>query len=154
SHPDAGSKERGRPMSGPRELFPPRPAKRGEGRGEGRALMIGVALLAACCAHAQPVARPYPAPAAGALIAALTARHAAVRGMNARVRATSWLGGDRVRATVNMLVERDGHLRFEAEVTLQGTVATLATDGAMFALYDAHKNEFSRGPACPANVAS
>ena len=74
--------------------------------------------------------------------------------MSARVRATSWLGGERVRATVNMLVERDGHLRFEAEVSLQGTVATLATDGATFALLDARKNELSRGPACPANVAS
>jgi Domain of unknown function (DUF4292) len=70
------------------------------------------------------------------------------------VRATSWLGGERVRATVNMLVERDGHLRFEAEVSLQGTVATLATDGTTFALHDARKNELSRGPACPANVAS
>ena len=78
--------------------------------------------------------RPYPAPAADALIAALSAQQAAVRGMNARVRATSWLGGERVRATVNMLVERDGHLRFEAEVSLQGTVATLATDGTTFAL--------------------
>ena len=53
-----------------------------------------------------------------------------------------------------MLVLRDGHLRFEAEVSLQGTVATLATDGTTFALYDARKNEFNRGPACPANVAS
>jgi hypothetical protein len=59
-----------------------------------------------------------------------------------------------VRATVNMLVERDGHLRFEAEVSLQGTVATLATDGSAFALLDARKNELARGPACPANVAS
>jgi len=123
--------------------------------GEGAAaLALAVAFVAACCAHAQPVARSYPAPAPDALIAALAAQQAAVRGMNARVRATSWLGGDRMRATVNMLVERDGHLRFEAEVSLQGTVATLATDGATFALYDAHKNEFSRGPACAANVAS
>jgi hypothetical protein len=53
-----------------------------------------------------------------------------------------------------MLVERDGHLRFEAEVSLQGTVATLATDGQRFALLDARKNELARGPACPANVAS
>jgi len=113
-----------------------------------------VAFLAACCAHAKPIARAYPAPAADALIAALSAQQAAARGMSARVRATSWLGGERVRATVNMLVERDGHLRFEAEVSLQGTVATLATDGTSFALYDAQKNEFSRGPACPANVAS
>jgi len=74
--------------------------------------------------------------------------------MNARVRATSWMGGERVRATVNMLVLRDGHLRFEAEVRIQGPVASLATDGTTFALHDVRKNEFSRGPACAENVAS
>jgi hypothetical protein len=115
---------------------------------------LALGLLVAGCGHAPPVARPYPAPAPEALTAALAARQQAVAGMGARVRATSWLGGERVRATVNMLVERDGRLRFEAEVSLQGTVATLATDGATFALLDARKNELSRGPACPANVAS
>ena len=115
---------------------------------------LALAAAAACCAHAQPVVRPYPAPTADVLLAALSAQQAGVRGMNARVRATSWLGGERVRATVNMLVERDGHLRLEAEISLQGTVATLATDGTSFTLYDAHRNEVSRGPACPANVAS
>jgi hypothetical protein len=59
-----------------------------------------------------------------------------------------------VRATVNMLVQRDGHLRFEAEVSLQGMVAALATDGTTFSFFDSHKNELSRGPACPDNVAS
>jgi hypothetical protein len=87
-------------------------------------------------------------------MATLTARQAAVRGMSARVRATSWLEGERVRATVNMLVQRDGHLRFEAEVSLQGMVAALATDGTTFSFFDAHKNELSRGPACPDNAAS
>ena len=115
---------------------------------------LALCALAACCAHAQPVVRPYPAPTADVLLAALSAQQAGVRGMNARVRATSWLGGERVRATVNMLVERDGHLRLEAEISLQGTVATLATDGTSFTLYDAHANQVSRGPACPANVAS
>jgi len=132
------------------------PSPREAGRGvRDLAALVAVVLVAACCAHAQPMAtRPYPAPSADALISALSAQQAAVRGMNARVRATSWLGGERVRATVNMLVERDGHLRFEAEISLQGTVAVLATDGTAFSLYDAHKNELSRGPACPANVAS
>jgi hypothetical protein len=119
-----------------------------------RRLVLALCLAGTGCAHAPPVARPYPAPAPEALLASVRARQAAVAGMSARVRATSWLGGERVRATVNMLVERDGHLRFEAEVSLQGTVATLATDGAAFALLDARKNELSRGPACPANVAS
>jgi hypothetical protein len=106
------------------------------------------------CHHAPPVQRPYAAPTGDELAQLLAARAATVTSLNARARATSWLGGERVRATVLMLVERDGHLRFEAEVSLQGTVATLATDGRTFALLDAHKNELSRGPACPANVAS
>jgi hypothetical protein len=118
------------------------------------AFVLALLVVGSGCPSPPPVARPYPAPTPEALMAALAARQRAVPGMSARVRATSWLGGERVRATVNMLVERDGHLRFEAEVALQGTVATLATDGGTFALYDARKNELSRGPACPANVAS
>lgn len=117
-------------------------------------LLAAVVVLAAGCPHPGPIARPYPPPSAEQLLATLKSRQAAVPGMSARVRATSWLSGERVRATVNMLVERDGRLRFEAEVSLQGTVATLATDGGAFALLDARKNELSRGPACPENVAS
>jgi outer membrane lipoprotein-sorting protein len=126
-----------------------------EGRA-GRAAALGIAALALGCAQAPapPATRPYPAPLAETLLAGLRAHQAAVTSASARVRATSWLGGERVRATVNMLMVRDGHLRFEAEVSLQGTVATLATDGNTFALYDARRNELSRGPACPANVAS
>jgi outer membrane lipoprotein-sorting protein len=139
---------------GVRAISPRSPREAGRGV-RALAVFVAVGALTACCAHAQPITtRPYPAPPPDALIAALSAQQAAVHGMNARVRATSWLGGERVRATVNMLVERDGHLRFEAEISLQGTVAVLATDGTTFALYDAHRNEFSRGPACPANVAS
>lgn len=106
------------------------------------------------CAHAPPANRPYPPPTAEELLGALAARQKAVTAASARVRATSWLGGERVRATVNMLIVRDGHLRFEAEVSLEGTVATLATDGNRFELWDMRKNELDRGPACPANVAS
>jgi outer membrane lipoprotein-sorting protein len=114
-----------------------------------------LSLMVGCsCAHAPPAVRPYPAPASDELLASLAAQQKAVRGMSARVRATSWLGGERIRATVNMLVQRDGRLRFEAEVSLQGPVASLATDGTSFALYDVRKNLFSRGPACAENVAS
>lgn len=117
-------------------------------------VLLLLALPLAGCPRPGPIARAYPAPAADALLGALQARQAAVPGMSARVRATSWLSKERVRATVNMLVERDGRLRFEAEVSLQGTVATLATDGGTFALLDNRKNQLSRGPACPENVAS
>jgi hypothetical protein len=116
--------------------------------------LFSIAVVLSGCVHAPPVARPYAAPSAAALAGLLATRADVVRSLNARARATSWLGGDRVRATVLMLVERAGHLRFEAEVSLQGTVATLATDGERFEFLDVRKNELSRGPACPANVAS
>jgi len=118
------------------------------------ALALASLLTGAGCVHAPPVTRPYPAPTADELAGLLAARATAVRALNARARATSWLGGERVRATVLMLVARDGHLRFEAEVSLQGTVAALATDGRSFAFLDVRKNELARGPACPGNVAS
>ncbi|MEO8214244.1 MAG: hypothetical protein ABI560_13680, partial [Myxococcales bacterium] len=117
-------------------------------------LAATLALLASGCPRPQLVARPYPPPPAAMLREALLARQRLVTSMNARARATSWLGGDRVRATVMMLVDRPGRLRFEAEVSLQGTVAVLATDGRRFAFLDTMKNELRRGPACPANVAS
>jgi len=117
-------------------------------------LWAALAIAVAGCPQPHPITRPYAAPTPEALRAALQARHAAVPGMSARVRATSWISGERVRATVNMLVERDGRLRFEAEVSLQGTVATLVTGRGSFALLDARKSELSRGPDCPANVAS
>jgi outer membrane lipoprotein-sorting protein len=116
-------------------------------------LVLAIAVTSGCT-RGFTAKRPYAAPSSAELVALLDARAASVKSLNARARATSWIENERVRATVLMLVERDGHLRLEAEVSLQGTVATLATDGRTFALLDAHKNEFSRGPACPANVAS
>jgi hypothetical protein len=108
------------------------------------------------CAHQRNAVRvrTYPAPTAAELIARLGARQADLASLNARVRATSWLGGDRVRATVLMLVERSGKLRFEAQVSLQGTVAVLATDTERFSLLDVAHNELRSGPACPRNVAA
>lgn len=109
--------------------------------------------LAGCPRHLR-LQRPYAAPTAAELSTTLIERQKAMTSMNARARVTSWMGGDRVRATVLMLVDRPGRLRVEAEVSLQGTVAVLATDSERFAFLDAVKNEMRRGPACPANVAS
>ena len=111
-------------------------------------------LLLPACHRRGRVERPYAPPTAAELRDVLRARQESVKTMNARARATSWLGGDRIRATVLMLVDRAGRLRLEAEVSLQGTVAVLATDGNRFAFLDMQRNELRRGPACPANVAS
>ncbi len=120
-------------------------------------LCVALALsasLASGCAGSRLSVRPYAPPTADELLAAVRTRQAAVTGMNAEARATSWLGGERVRGTVQMLVARGGQLRFEAEVALQGTVAALAVDRGQFTFIDHQKHRFRVGAACPANVAS
>lgn len=112
-----------------------------------------LALLAFGCAGTSKTVRPYPAPSAQDLMAALKARQKSIQSINAETRTTSWLGGERVRGTVQMLAARDGRLRFEAEVPLQGTVAALAVQGGQFTFIDYQKHVFRQGPACPANVA-
>ena len=109
-------------------------------------------LLAACAT--VPAQRTYPVPSADELLAALRARQAAAHSLNLETRTTSWLGGERVRGTVQMLVERVGNLRFEAEVSLQGTVAALAVHDNTFVFVDHQKKTFRQGPATPGNVAS
>jgi hypothetical protein len=110
---------------------------------------------AGCGCGTQFVAqRPYPTPDGQALLGELRARRQALAAADLETRTTSWLGGQRTRAGVLMLVERSGRLRFEAEVALQGTVATLVTDGTTFSFLDLQNNLFRRGPACPENVAT
>lgn len=129
------------------------------GRLTGRLQTLGlalavVALAATGCAGTRAATRGYAAPTTDELMAAVRSRQAEVAGMNVEARATSWLGGERVRGTVQMLVERSGRLRFEAEVALQGTVALLTVDQGRFAFIDHGKHIFRQGPACPANVAT
>jgi hypothetical protein len=119
------------------------------------ALLLGLlAGLGGGCAATRAATRAYPPPTAAELVTAVRARQAAVMGENVEARATSWLGGERVRGTVQMLVARDGRLRFEAEVALQGTVAILAVANGRFTFIDHQKHLFREGPACPANVAT
>jgi len=127
----------------------------GLARANPRALLSLLGFFAAACSSASPPAvRVGPPPAPATLWQALAARQQAVHTMNARVRATSWIGGDRVRATVLMLVDRAGRLRFEAEVSLQGTVSILTTHDESFQMLDVRSGKLQQGPACPANVAS
>ncbi len=111
-------------------------------------------LLACGCGGMAKLVRAYPAPSEQELLGAVKARQDSVRGINVETRATSWLGGQRVRGTVQMLATRTGQLRFEAEVTLQGTVAALAVNDGQFTFIDYQKHVFRQGPACPANVAA
>lgn len=115
---------------------------------------LALASLAACaCASAGAGARPYPVPEAADLLEVLRLRHDMVRRVNLETRATSWLSGERVRATVEILAGRGGDLRFEAEIALAGAVAALAVHEDQFQLLDLRARVFRTGPACPANVA-
>jgi hypothetical protein len=108
--------------------------------------------LAGCATASVPRPATMPAPAATALLEALKQRQAAVRTLEIDTRTTSWLSGERVRATVPMLIDRGGRLRFEAEIPVQGSVAALVVRGHDFAFLDLQHHLFQEGPACPANV--
>jgi hypothetical protein len=118
-----------------------------------RRLALVFLLVAGCATAPKPRPTDQPAPAAATLMEALQQRQAALRTLEIDTRTTSWLGGDRVRATVPMLVDRAGRLRFEAEIPIQGSVAALTVHGHDFALLDLQHHVFHQGPACPANVA-
>jgi uncharacterized lipoprotein YbaY len=119
----------------------------------GCAVLLTISLLLAACATA-PAQRTYPAPTADELLVALRARQTVAHSLNLETRTTSWLGGERMRGTVQMLVERRGDLRFEAEVSLQGTVAVLAVHDGYFVFVDHQKKTFRQGLATPSDVAS
>jgi hypothetical protein len=117
-------------------------------------LTLFLGWLVVGCAGSKAIQRPYPAPDGDQLLRVLLARQSAVKSLNLETRATSWLGGERARGTVQMLVDRRGDLRFEAEVSLQGTVAALAVHEGRFIFIDHQKKMFRQGPATPGNVAS
>jgi hypothetical protein len=102
-----------------------------------------------------PVARPYPAPTASELMAKIAAHARQIHSLRAEARVEHTAeGGQRVKVTVRMLVERGGKLRLEAEAPLVGPVATLVSDGEHFALLDLRNHRFFEGPASACNVAS
>jgi hypothetical protein len=115
--------------------------------------LFTAALVVGCATAPQPRPPGQGAPAGSELLEALQHRQTALRTLEIETRTTSWLSGDRVRATVLMLVDRAGRLRFEAEIPVQGSVAALTVRGQVFALLDLQNHVFHEGPACPANVA-
>jgi hypothetical protein len=119
-----------------------------------RTWLLVVTAAASGCASTGQLARRYPTPTTDELTLALRSRQDSLRGINAEARVTSWLGGERVRGTVQLLATRQGQLRFEAEVALQGTVAVLAVSQGQFTFIDHQKRLYRQGPACPANVAA
>jgi hypothetical protein len=118
------------------------------------ALAGAAALATAGCGTGLMAKRPYPPTSPAGMLNQLRQRQGAITGADLETRTTSWLNGQRTRASVFMLIDRPGRLRFEAEIALQGTVATLITDGENFSLADFQNHLAKQGQACPENVAS
>lgn len=119
-----------------------------------RPFALGLVLFCAACPPPPPALRPYPAPKAGELMAAIAAQAHQVRSLRADAKVDHTAeGGKRVKVTLRMLVARGGQLRLEAEAPLVGPVATLVSDGQHFELLDLRNNRFFEGQASACNVA-
>jgi outer membrane lipoprotein-sorting protein len=115
--------------------------------------VAALALLVLRGSSCLNVKRPYKAPTAKEVIAALRVRSARVRTMRGETRMNHRTDQGKVKATVRMMASQGGRLRFDAVSPFDTPLATLVTSGGRFALVDAQKNRHYHGPASPCNIA-
>ena len=120
-----------------------------------RLLVVGALGVALAGCPVARVERPYAAPSAAEIVAALKARvaHAGALRIEAKV---DYLEdkGERVKLTMTFLVAAPDRLRIDAESPIGGaTIASLASDGRDFALLDVEHGRFLVGPSAPCNIA-
>lgn len=111
-------------------------------------------LFTATSCRLPPVERLYPAPTAQQLVVHLEHRRDGLRTLRAEAKVEYSEGHERIRLPMAFAVERPARLRIEADSPFGGqTAATLTSDGLMFDLLDARRQQFFRGPATPCNLA-
>lgn len=113
------------------------------------ALSLG-ALQGSSCIEAG---RPYTAPKAAELVAAVEARARKVRTIRAETRMSHRTSQGKIKATVRLMARRGGALRFDAVTPFDTPLATFVSDGETFGLVDAQKKRHFHGPASPCNIA-
>lgn len=121
-------------------------------RGQTVVLAVGALLLLRGSSCIQ-VERPYAAPTAAEVVAAIQARGQKVRSIRAETRMSHRTDQGKVKATVRLMVQRGGKLRFDAVTPFDTPLATLVSDGESFTLVDAKQNRHFHGPASPCNIA-
>ncbi len=114
--------------------------------------LIALAALPLVGARCASVARPYAAPTAQEVEAALRKRAVAVFALRAEARMSYRTNQGKVKATVRMMAARGGKLRFDIVSPFDTPLATLVTAEGKFALVDAQKNRHFYGPATPCNI--
>jgi hypothetical protein len=117
-----------------------------------RLALAAIALTFLAGARCASVSRPYAAPSATDVEAAVRKRGAAVRALRGEARMSYVTKQGKVKATVRMMAAQGGKLRFDIVSPFDTPLATLVTSGGSFALVDSQKNRHFHGPATPCNI--
>lgn len=117
-----------------------------------RSLLVAALLLATGCPSSK-IQRPYPEPAAQAILEHLRGLRDRATTLNAETKTDVRMGGERANVAVAILAEWGGKLRFIASDPNQATAADLASDGARYCFMDVHANCAECGPATADTVA-
>jgi len=119
-------------------------------------LLIGLALIALFLLRGSScvkITRPYKTPTAKEVLAALKVRSQKIKTLRAETRMSHQTAQGKVKATVRLMAELGGKLRFDAVSPFDTPLSTLVADGKNFALVDAKANRHYYGPATPCNLA-
>ena len=98
--------------------------------------------------------RPYPGARAGALLATLAAHQAAVRGMNASARATSWIDGSACARRSTCSSSATATCASRPRSACRGWSRRWPPTAPRSRSTTRARTSVNHGPACPANVAS
>lgn len=107
-------------------------------------------LLLLGCAKSPP---PSQLPNAQAAIDRMRATTSCGNAITADAKIDQFASQGRVRGELLMLAARPDQLRMDVLVPVQGSVATLSSDGKRFALRDLRNSRFYTGPATACNLA-
>ncbi len=102
------------------------------------------------CLHVE---RSYHPPTPQEVVAAVRARGLQIARIRAETRMSQRTSQGKIKATVRLMAERGGKLRYDAVSPFDTPLITLVSDGTNFSLIDGRKNRFYHGPSSPCNIA-
>jgi hypothetical protein len=98
--------------------------------------------------------RPYPAPVATDVLAALDRQEAHLRTLRAELKVDYFGNEGRIKGTVAVLADRQGTFRLDTVSPLGTSLSTTVSDGSSLWILDARSDRFYAGPATACTVAS
>lgn len=126
-------------------------------RARSSASVVVVAATSMLGALGCPSAKPPPSqfPSAADALARMKATYACERGVHGEAKIAHYTDKGRVRGDLLLYAVRPASLRLDlvSPPPFQGIVATLASDGTQFSLFDLREKKFYEGPASACNIA-